>query len=90
MPPLNGNKMWHGPLHAAKCFLPLLNEANIDVMLCGHTHKYSYNTTPDKTDAKFPVLVNSNADALKAVVNEEGIKIEVIDMQGVVKHTHKF
>ena len=90
MPPLNGNKMWHGPLHAAKCFLPLLNEANIDVMLCGHTHKYSYNTTPDKTDAKFPILVNSNADALKAVVNEEGIKIEVIDMQGVVKHTHKF
>ena len=90
MPPLNGNKMWHGPLHAAKCFLPLLNEANIDVMLCGHTHKYSYNTTPDKTDAKFPVLVNSNGAALKAVVNEEGIKIEVINTEGVVEHTHKF
>ncbi len=90
MPPLKGDKMWHGPLHAAECFLPLLNNADISVMLCGHTHKYSFNTTPAKSNATFPILVNAHNTALKAHVNGEGITVEVVDMDGVVKHTHNF
>lgn len=90
MPPLKGNKVWHGPTHAAECFLPYLNKANITVMLCGHTHKYSFNNTPETTDAKFPVLVNGNNAALKAKVDNNGIKIDVVDVSGAIKYTHRF
>ena len=89
MPPIAGDRMWHGPRHAGECFFPILNKANITVMLSGHTHKYSYNT-PDASDAEFPILVNSNTTALKANVDAKGIKIDVIDMTGAVKQTHTF
>lgn len=90
MPPVGGKHMWHGPKHAGECFFPILNEANIAVMLSAHTHRYSYHAPLDGTDAKFPILVNSNKCALKAYVNGEGIKIEVVDEAGAVQHTHSF
>ena len=58
-------------------------------MLSGHTHKYSYNT-PESTGATFPILVNGNKTALKADVNAEGIKVDVIDMTGAVVKSHTF
>ncbi|MBR2025837.1 MAG: metallophosphoesterase [Alistipes sp.] len=89
MPPIGGKNMWHGPKHAGECFFPVLNKANITVMLSGHTHKYSYNT-PETTDAEFPILVNAHNTALKANVNKSGITIDVIDTNGSIKHTHTF
>lgn len=89
MPPIGGKNMWHGPKHAGECFIPVLNKANITVMLSGHTHKYSYNT-PETTDAEFPILVNAHNTALKANVNKSGITIDVIDTNGSIKHTHTF
>ena len=89
MPPIGGKNMWHGPKHAGECFFPILNKANITVMLSGHTHKYSYNT-PETTDAEFPILVNGHSTALKANIDERGLSIDVIDMSGSVKHTHNF
>ena len=57
VPPVN-NK-WHGPLHTKELFLPLLNEAGIDLMLCGHLHRHIYNA-PGYDGAQFPILINSN------------------------------
>lgn len=89
MPPIGGKKMWHGPKYSGELFLPILNKANITVMLAGHTHRYSYNT-PETTDANFPILVNAHNTALKANVDDNGINIDVIDMSGAIKHTHTF
>jgi Icc-related predicted phosphoesterase len=89
MPPIGGKNMWHGPKHAGECFFPILNNANITVMLSGHTHKYSYNT-PDKTDAEFPILVNGNETALKANTSAEGIKVDVVNTEGAVVKSHTF
>ncbi|MBR6655863.1 MAG: metallophosphoesterase [Alistipes sp.] len=89
MPPIGGKNMWHGPKYSGELFLPILNKANITVMLAGHTHRYSYNT-PETTDANFPILVNAHNTALKANVDSNGIKIDVIDMSGTIKHRHSF
>ena len=89
MPPIGGKNMWHGPKYSGELFLPILNKANITVMLAGHTHRYSYNT-PETTDANFPILVNAHNTALKANVDGNGINIDVIDMSGAIKHTHTF
>ena len=86
MPPVEGHKMWHGTRHIQELFLPILNEANISVMLCGHIHKYSYHTDL----AKFPIVVNAFDTALKTKVDGNGIKVDVVDMAGKVTKSHTF
>lgn len=72
---------WHGPVHARSLFLPILNEAGIDLMLCGHRHSYHYH--PKGTDgAAFPVLVNSNNEAVRVKAGADGIDLEVTDRSG--------
>ncbi len=90
MPTILGNKFWHGARHATECFIPILNKANITVMLCGHTHKYSFHNTSETTEAAFPILVNSNSAALKANVTSNCIKIDVVDLEGKVVKSHLF
>lgn len=86
MPPIDGHKMWHGTKQIRELYIPILNKANISVMLCGHVHTYSFHTD----QAEFPILVNAFDTALKAKVDGNGIKIDVVDMEGKVKHTHNF
>ena len=86
MPPIDGHKMWHGTKQIRELYVPILNKANISVMLCGHVHTYSFHTD----QAEFPILVNSFEDALKVKVDASGIKVDVVDMEGKVKHTHSF
>ena len=85
MPPVDGHKMWHGTKHIKELFIPILNKANISVMLCGHVHKYSFHND----QANFPIVVNSFEDALKVKVNKN-IKVDVVNMEGKVLHTHNF
>lgn len=84
MPPIDGHKMWHGTKQVREMFIPILNKANISVMLCGHVHTYSHHTD----QAEFPILVNAFDTALKAKIDSNGIKIDVVDMEGKVKQTH--
>ncbi len=86
MPPIEGHKMWHGTRQIQELYIPILNKANISVMLCGHVHLYSFHTDA----AEFPILVNGNSTALKASVSESGIKVDVINTSGAVEHTHSF
>ena len=86
MPPVEGHKMWHGTKHIKELFLPILNKANISVMLCGHVHTYSFHTN----QAEFPILVNAFDTALRAKVGNKSIKVEVVDMAGKVTETHTF
>ena len=38
--PLFYSNEWHGPVHCRESWADLLNRAEIDLMICGHTHKY--------------------------------------------------
>ena len=77
MPPFGG---WHGEDEIAKKFVPLLNEAGIDIMLCGHMHKYLYQKQQDWIN--FPVIVNSNNTVLKAVSDNQMLNIKIINDKG--------
>lgn len=76
---------WHGPLHAKKLFLPILNAAGIDLMLCGHLHEYVYNE-PGVDGAQFPVLVNSNVDVLNVTADGKSMEISLKGRDGKEKH----
>lgn len=77
VPPFGG---WHGDKEIADKFIPLLNNANVDIMLCGHLHEYVRNEPKD--GVKFPIIVNSNNTLLKADVRNNTMKINIFDLDG--------
>lgn len=69
MPPENGG--WHGPQELFDKFVPLLNRAGVDLMICGHTHRFSYiEKGTDGVD--FPILINPNQTLLQMTVLRDG------------------
>lgn len=72
---------WHGPLHTKKMFVPILNEAGIDLMLCAHLHQHIY-AEPGTEGCNFPVLINSNKHVLEASADNRTLNIEVKDDAG--------
>jgi len=79
MPPMpNG---WYGVKEVDRLYTPILNEAGIDIMLCGHLHRLQY-IHPGKQGNKFPILINSNKHRVDLIANTKGININVMDKDG--------
>jgi len=77
MPPFAG---WHGECDIREKFLPILNDAGIDIMLCGHHHKLIKKAAGE--EAAFPILVNSNDTVLKGDISSDKLNIVVLDESG--------
>lgn len=85
MPPFGNG--WHGMSEINRLFLPVLNNAGIDLMLCGHTHKHSF-IEKGTTNNKFPVLINSNLWRTDVNITSSGIQAKLIDASGKVLKTY--
>lgn len=77
IPPFGG---WHGDQEVKEKFIPLLNNANVDIMPCGHLLQYIRNEAKD--GVKFPVIVNSNKTVLKAEAQPNKLAIKILDLDG--------
>ncbi|MDR1518306.1 MAG: metallophosphoesterase [Dysgonamonadaceae bacterium] len=77
MPPARD---WHGEDEILNKFVPILNEAGIDIMLSGHLHRTLKWEANDKV--KFPVLINSNNSVLKGSISDGRLNIEILDLEG--------
>lgn len=84
MPPFGG---WHGEQEIEQKFIPLLNSADIDVMLCGHLHRYIHRKAGNGIN--FPVIANANRAVIKAAANQQQLVIEVVDAEGKTLDTLK-
>ncbi|MCC8171563.1 MAG: metallophosphoesterase [Parabacteroides sp.] len=80
MPPLPDKRLWHGQLEVLEKFVPVLNRAAADVMLCGHLHRY-FNNKPTGA-VKFPVIDNSYNTVLTGVTKGNELTLEVKDLEG--------
>ncbi|MBO9153617.1 metallophosphoesterase [Chitinophaga sp. GCM10012297] len=78
IPPFGG---WHGEKEVAEKFVPLLNEAGAQIMLCGHLHR-NVKRAPEAGAWRFPVLVNSNTSIIKAKADKQQLQIEVFNLEG--------
>jgi len=82
MPPLPDQDLWHGQGEVLEKFVPILNDAQVDVMLSGHLHQYFNNKPTDKVH--FPVIDNSSNTVLKGVIEGNQLNMEVKNMNGEV------
>ena len=78
MPPGSGRSQWHGQKEVMEKFVPILNNANIDVMLCAHLHRY-VNNQPD-SEIKFPIITNAHQTVLKGVAKNDQLELVVKDL----------
>ena len=75
--------MWYGWQDAINKFLPILNEADVDLLVSGHTHQYEYYPAGSK-DANFPVLVQGFSSAVRLDLKEGNIQCKVINQDNEV------
>ncbi|WP_211218100.1 hypothetical protein [Niabella aurantiaca] len=76
IPPANG---WHGNLEITKKWVPILNEA-IQVMLSAHEHRHRIQQASEAI--RFPVIVNSNNNIIRAGVTDTEARFRIFDLGG--------
>ena len=79
---------WYGCRETARLFVPILNRAGIDLMLCGHYHRLDY-IDDGSRGTDFPILVNSDRDRVAVTAGPQGIGIEVTDTSGKTIRRHR-
>ena len=80
---------WHGSVHLNELFVPVLNEAGIDLMLCGHDHVYSFRPAGEQ-GTRFPIVVNDNKSYVRCDVADSLIRVQVVGLREKVAHVHEF
>lgn len=80
IPPRYGKDAWHGDIEIREKFIPILNQANVDLMLCAHLHEFVY--TEPNAQLKFPILTNSNETIVSAKADGGKLDVKVIDLNG--------
>lgn len=72
---------WRGASHLGELIIPILNEADIDVMLCGHIHRQLiYPEQPGVLE--FPIVVNDNVSSLYVRSDEAGVYVKAVHIDG--------
>lgn len=80
VPPAPKQNAWHGDLEVKKKFASILNNADVDVMLCAHYHRFAY--YPNLEGVNFPIIINSNNSYLTGEADNEKLKIQVVSNKG--------
>ncbi len=79
--PLFSGSDSHGAIDITKKWGPILNKADIDLMISGHRHRFS-RIQPAEGKNLFPVVVLGKDMFLKADVSSEQLSIRIIDING--------
>ncbi len=79
---------WHGEIDLAEKFLPVLNNAGVDMMLSGHYHTHEY--FEKGTEGRdFPLFINSDRHLLDIVADPESLTMKATDRDGKPVQTVK-
>ena len=72
---------WYGQTWVNENFVPVLNQAGVDLMLSGHHHRHIY-VQPGKCGNAFPILANDDTDRLEFEADVNGYVVRTYDMDG--------
>jgi UDP-2,3-diacylglucosamine pyrophosphatase LpxH len=68
----------------ADLMLPILNNANVDLLVCGHLHPETYTFAETTENVSFPTLVQGYNSALRIDIADGKITLKVVDENGMV------
>lgn len=73
----------HGARHITELFMPILNSAGIDLMICGHTH-WSKFIEKGQEGNNFPIVIDDNKSASFVTSSQKGIEVVTKNINGEV------
>ena len=77
------SKGWKGNMNVCNYFVPHLNAADIDVMFCGHIHKYRFDKLgAGISNAEFPVVCFPNAHRTEITATAKNISLDIFNSDG--------
>jgi len=76
----------HGATHVGETWNELLNEAGVDLVLSGHTHRFS-RLSPEPGKNMYPVLINGNDMLTRVDVSEDRLQVLVTQLGGGIVDT---
>ena len=76
---------WRGNAHLGELLLPILNKADIDVMLSAHLHRQVIFPV-QKGVVEFPIIANDNVSAMVVRSSSEGVYVKIVGRDGAIKH----
>jgi hypothetical protein len=77
IPPADG---WHGNQEITKKWVPILNKAGVHVFIAAHEHRHRMQKPSEAI--RFPVVVNSNNNIIKASISEKEARFRIFDTAG--------
>lgn len=78
----------HGTLHCREVFGPILNQAKIDVLISGHTHKYGIHPKVEG-EHDYPIVIGGGPKEgtrtlIKVQADENNLALEMVNDAGLV------
>lgn len=74
---------WFGNAQICEKLVPHLNKAGIDIMFCGHIHKWRVDEPDEKiSNAQFPVICNPSMQRMEVKATKKVIEIQTFDTEG--------
>ena len=73
-----------GARYFADLMLPILNQGNVDLLVCGHLHPDRYIYMEPTADVPFPTLVQGYNSALRIEIADGHIAVKVVGADGTV------
>ncbi|HVU54009.1 MAG TPA: FN3 domain-containing metallophosphoesterase family protein [Puia sp.] len=77
---------WHGTQHVRETWGEILNEAGIDLLICGHTHVYGIHPA-EKGKHNYPIVIgggpaNGKRTIIRVMADRQALKLEMLDDGG--------
>lgn len=82
IPPYNSD--WYGEVRVRRKWIPILNEGNVNLALCGHQHELIL-LNPGTRDNNFPILIGDMNTIQRVDVSPQALNITVIRHGGKVE-----
>ncbi len=72
---------WYGWQDAIDKMAPILNKADVDLLVAGHTHRFFYHETGTENNT-YPILEQGNMCATRLDIADGRIQVKVVDKDG--------
>jgi hypothetical protein len=76
----------HGTLHVRSMWNDILNDAGVDLVLNGHTHRYMHRE-PTEGENLYPMLVSGTNTLTRVEVSADSLSVTVTSTEGAVVET---
>jgi len=81
--PMENDSTRHGPYDIYKKWGPIINQANIDLVINGHKHRYN-RIDAGEDEYNFPTVVLGKEMIMDTKVTRKSIDVSIIDTEGEI------